>query len=243
MQNANFQNSMRQMRRSLPFLGWGMLVVVYIASAAAGGSFLAKLMQGSTFLAYLISAAIQATRAVIVFFPQMNPMRPTFGHVGELAAISFGCLSIYEMYGLTQGAGLSTAVFVSVAVLMVAGIIIEIMMLKEVKYSTEVELINSPESMEQINKHLQGVARIKAQLEAMREAAAQGTYVLPTVPTPPPPTAPTDPADTPTDLTEYQLRIAELEAQLQTYATAHAAPQQNGHTVPLSPGGIPVAAP
>lgn len=205
-----------------------MLVLVYVASAAAGGSFLAKLMQGSM-LAYLISVAIQATRAVIVFFPQMNPMRPAFGITGEAAAVVFGLLSIYEMYELTEGAELPTAVFVSVAVLMAAGIIIEIMMLKEVKYSTEVELITDTNALDRINKHMQGVASIKAQLEAMREAAANGTYVLPT-PTP----------STSTPDTTLIDRLAELEKAIQEKdEQLHALALFVGPTTPPSGPTIP----
>lgn len=173
MQNSNFLTTMRQLRRILPLLGWILLVIVYIVSGMTGGLFLAKLM-GNALLAYCISLAIQATRCVIVFFPQMNPNRPSLGYAGEIAALFFGLLSIYEMYSLTTSSSQNLAVFVSVAVLMFAGIVIEVMMLREVRYATESELLNNPEEVQRIATLQINRARLMAQMEAIADEAASG---------------------------------------------------------------------
>lgn len=187
MQNNQFLASIKSLRRTLPTLGWGMLALVYGVSAIAGGAFLANLMDNEA-LAYAIAIAIQATRAVIVFFPQMNPSRPTFGWGGEAAAIIFGGLSIYEMYTLINGS-YNEAVFVSVAVLMFAGIIIEILMLKEVKYATEQELLSDPKQYEAIRKLYSDRYRLQEELAKIKEGEALFVAQEPAETAPPAPVA------------------------------------------------------
>jgi hypothetical protein len=172
MQNNQFLASIKSLRRTLPTLGWGMLALVYGVSAIAGGAFLANLMDNQA-LAYAIAICIQATRAVIVFFPQMNPSRPAFGWGGELAAILFGGLSIYEMYSLINGSNYDEAVFVSVAVLMFAGIIIEVLMLKEVKFATEQELLSDPKQYAAIRKLYIDRYRLQEELARIREGEGE----------------------------------------------------------------------
>jgi hypothetical protein len=171
MQNNQFLASIKSLRRTLPTLGWGMLALVYGVSAIAGGAFLANLMDNQA-LAYAIAICIQATRAVIVFFPQMNPSRPAFGWGGELAAILFGGLSIYEMYSLITG-NYNEAVFISVAVLMFAGIIIEVLMLKEVKFATEQELLSDPKQYAAIRKLYIDRYRLQEELARIREGEGE----------------------------------------------------------------------
>jgi len=242
MQNANFLSTLRGLRRILPTLSWLLLGVVYVVSGWAGGSFLVGLMGGSV-IAYGISFAIQATRATIVFFPQMNPDRPSFGWTGEIAALFFGALSIYEMYSLTSSAGLSMAVFVSVAVLMVAGIVIEVMMLREVKDATEKELIGSPETLDKLSKHYVERARLRAMLEAIEEESASGYQHfkgvnLLTGSTPAPATTGPDVAELQTEIMELRALVTDLEQQ--RAALAGFVPGLNGHSSPLGtpPQGV-----
>lgn len=171
MQNSNFINIIKNIRAIMPGLGVFMVVVVYLVSAFAGGSFLTQLTNSSV-LGFSIAFAIQCTRAIIVFFNQMNPGRPVFGFLGETCAIVFGLFSIYEMHNLTTS--YPSAVFVSVALLMVAGIVIEILLLREVKYSTEQELINNPALLTQIQQNAISRANLKAHLEAIRQAETSG---------------------------------------------------------------------
>ena len=136
----------RLIRKIMPTLSAILLISVYIVSAAAGGMFLAKLMAdlpGGIILAYSIGAAIQATRATLVFFAQLNPNRPSFSNIGELVAIIMGLISIAEILSLVAGAGLSHPVAISLSILMAAGVGIELFLLKEIKFATELELFNN----------------------------------------------------------------------------------------------------
>ncbi|MFM9952375.1 MAG: hypothetical protein ACKV1O_30880 [Saprospiraceae bacterium] len=172
MQNSQFISIIKSIRAIMPKLGVLMVIIVYLVSAYAGGSLLTTLIKSSA-LGFLIAFAIQCTRAVIVFFSQMNPDRPVFGQISEICAVTFGLISIYEMHSLT--ANYDPAVFVSLAILMVAGIIIEIFLLKEVKWATEQELINNPALLEQIQNNAVARVNLKNHLAAIKEAEASGT--------------------------------------------------------------------
>lgn len=182
MQNSNFVSIIKNIRAIMPGLGVLMVIIVYLVSAYAGGSLLTTLIKSST-LGFLIAFGIQCTRAVIVFFSQMNPDRPVFGQISEVCAVTFGIISIYEMHSLT--ANYDPAVFVSLAILMVAGIVIEIFLLKEVKWATEQELINNPALLEQIRNNALARVDLKNHLAAIREAEASGS--IPTLQQAPPP--------------------------------------------------------
>lgn len=173
MQNSNFIHIIKYIRRIMPGLGVFMVLLVYIVSAFAGGAFLSGLVK-STLLGYAIAVAIQFTRGVIVFFSQMNPGRPTFGYAGEIAAVVFGLLSVYEMYSLTTGL-YPSSVFVSLALLMIAGIVIEIMLLREVKYATEQEMVNNPGILQQLRQNAFSRAQLKIDLQAIEDAEASGS--------------------------------------------------------------------
>jgi len=143
--NKSFQRAIGTIRKIMPFLAFGLLIVVYVVSAIAGGMFLAKLMKslsGGIILAYSIGAAIQATRGTLVFFPQLNPTRPNLSYWGEGIAVTMGLLSIIEILFLVKAAGLATPVAVSLSILMAAGIGIELFLLKEIRFVTEIELFS-----------------------------------------------------------------------------------------------------
>ena len=138
----------RIIRRILPGLAALLLIGVYAVSAVAGGMFLARLMaslSGGLALAYSISVAIQATRATLVFFNQLNPTRPTFGYTGEVVAVVMGVISIVEILSLVSAAELAHAVAISLSILMAAGVGVELYLLREIKFSTEIELYSARE--------------------------------------------------------------------------------------------------
>ena len=141
--NRSFQRTVKQVRKIMPVLAVILLIGVYTVSAITEGVFLASLMadvSGGAWLAFAIATAIQATRALLVFFPQLNPNRPTFGHSGEIIAIIMGMVAIGSILGLVNEMQLPTPVAVSLSVLMVAGVGVEVFFLKEIRYATELEI-------------------------------------------------------------------------------------------------------
>ena len=178
----------------MPVLAVFLLIAVYVISAIAEGIFLASLMVGFTggaWLAYGISGAIQATRGLLVFFPQLNPNRPTFGFQGEAIAVLMGLISIASIWGVVSAVGLPHAVGVSLSILMLAGIGVEIFFLREIKYATEMELFSNRQywgelkdfahSKRELQMFLDGLQDYEPSMEQLIPARATGA------PTPPEP--------------------------------------------------------
>ena len=146
--NKNFKTSIKSVRAIMPALSFLLLILVYAVSAAASALFLSKLIDiaGGVVLAWCISISIQATRAALVFFNQLNPSRPNFSKSGELVAVVMGCISILEILLLTRDANLAAGVGVSLSILMSAGVGIELFLLREIKFATEIELFENKEN-------------------------------------------------------------------------------------------------
>ena len=171
-----FKRLVEVIRNTMPLLAVGLLVGVYVISAIAAGKFLAsptllgKLPNG-IILAYAVGGAIQATRATLVFFNQLNPVRPVFNYAGESIAVGMGLLSIYEICALTTASGMGGAVAVSLSILMGSGILIELFLLRELKFNAEMELFSTPGYFAQIEAYHQARADLKARLAAIKSGA------------------------------------------------------------------------
>jgi hypothetical protein len=75
--NRDFERAVRQMRRVLPMLAFGLLIGTYLISALIMGIFHAQNAPGIGFkiAAFLVPLAIQMGRGTLVFFFQLNPAR------------------------------------------------------------------------------------------------------------------------------------------------------------------------
>jgi len=165
----------RGIRRVMPTLAAALLIGVYLVSAAAGGMFLSKLMAsmtGGMILAYAIGAAIQATRAALVFFAQLNPNRPSFSHIGEIVAVVMGIISIAEILSLVGGADLPYPVGVSLSILMAAGVGIELFLLREIKFATELELFSNREYWAELKNFYRARRDLKNYLSQLGDGEA-----------------------------------------------------------------------
>lgn len=172
-QNVEFQELVERIRKVMPLLAVGLLISVYTISAATAGKFLASPtllgdMPNGALLAYAIGAAIQATRALLVFFRQLNPTRPTLGHTGEFIAVAMGALSIYEISHLATAAGMGFPVVLSLSVLMLAGVGVEIFLLSELRFYTEMELYKDRDYWQEIESYYQAKANFKRKIKAIR---------------------------------------------------------------------------
>jgi len=172
-QNVEFQELVERIRKIMPLLAVFLLITVYVISAAAAGKFLAHptllgSMPNGALLAYAIGTAIQATRALLVFFRQLNPTRPTLGHTGEFIAAGMGALSIYEISHLAAAAGMGFPVVLSLSVLMLAGVGVEIFLLSELRFYTEMELYRDKDYWAQIESYYQAKADFQRKVKAIR---------------------------------------------------------------------------
>lgn len=129
------------MRRVLPLLSFGLLIGTYLISALIMGIFHAQDAEsiGFKIAAFLVPLAIQAGRGTLVFFFQLNPARiQSKFSFGIIAATALLILSLCEAVLVMLPYGLSWTI--SVSTLMLIGWVIEIMILRETTFATQMEL-------------------------------------------------------------------------------------------------------
>jgi len=139
--NRDFERAVKQLRRVLPKLSFGLLIGTYLISALIMGIFHAQNAPhlGFQVAAFLVPLAIQAGRGTLVFFFQLNPARiQSRFSMGIIAATALLLLSLWEAYLVMSPYGLSWTV--SVSTLMLIGWVIEIMILKETMFATQMAL-------------------------------------------------------------------------------------------------------
>lgn len=139
--NPDFERVIRQMRRVLPMLSFGLLIGTYLVSALIMGIFHAETAPNLGFkvAAFLVPLAIQAGRGTLVFFFQLNPahLQSRFSF-GIIAATVLLLLSLCEALFVMLPYGISWTI--SVSTLMLIGWVIEIMILRETTFATQMEL-------------------------------------------------------------------------------------------------------
>lgn len=171
--NKSFERLIRSIRKVLPILATTLLIGVYAVSAISGGMFLSRLMSplgaGGVVLAYAIGAAIQATRGTLVFFTQLNPTRPSFSLTGEIVAVAMGVISIAEILSLVSAAGLAQPVAISLSILMLAGVGVELYLLREIKFTTEIELYGDKDHWANLKEFYLARQEFKAHLDQLRD--------------------------------------------------------------------------
>lgn len=151
--NDDFGKSIKRLRSILPVLSFSLLIITYLISAVIMGIFHAQIAPnlGFTIAAFLVPLAIQAGRGTLVFFFQLNPAhiqgRLSFGII---AATVLLILSLVEAYLVMTPYGLSW--IISVCTLMVIGWVIEVMILKETIFATQIELFQDKERWHEVQR-------------------------------------------------------------------------------------------
>ena len=144
--NNDFSKTLNRLRRILPSLAFGLLIGTYLISAIIMGIFHAQTAPNIGFMiaAFLVPLAIQTGRGTLVFFFQLNPakMQNKFS-TGIIAATVLLGLSLLESYFVLLPFG--TSWIVSVSTLMLIGYVVEIMILKETVFASQMELYQNPE--------------------------------------------------------------------------------------------------
>ena len=149
--NDDFGKSIKRLRSILPVLSFSLLITTYVISAIIMGIFHAQKAPNVGFIitAFLVPFAIQAGRGTLVFFFQLNPAhiqgRLSFGLIAATALL---ILSLVEAYLVMAPYGLSW--IISVSTLMIIGWVIEIMILKETIFATQIELFQNRERWEEV---------------------------------------------------------------------------------------------
>jgi len=151
--NDDFGKSIKRLRSILPVLSFSLLIITYLISAVIMGIFHGQNAPnwGFTIAAFLVPLAIQAGRGTLVFFFQLNPAhiqgRLSFGII---AATILLVLSLIEAYLVMAPYGLSW--IISVCTLMVIGWVIEVMILKETIFATQIELFQDKDRWHEVQR-------------------------------------------------------------------------------------------
>jgi len=128
------------------------LIGTYLISALIMGIFHAQYAPNTGFriAAFLVPLAIQVGRGTLVFFFQLNPSRiQSRFSMGIIAATALLFLSVWEAYLVLNPYGLSWTV--SVSTLMLIGWLIEIMILRETMFATQMELYHNKEQWQELH--------------------------------------------------------------------------------------------
>ncbi len=151
--NEDFGKSIKKLRSILPALSFGLLIATYLISAVIMGIFHAQNAPNIGFqvAAFLVPLAIQAGRGTLVFFFQLNPAHIQGKYsFGMIAATVLLILSLVEAYLVLLPYGF--AWIISVSTLMLIGWVVEIMILKETIFATQLELFRDRERWEEVKE-------------------------------------------------------------------------------------------
>ena len=162
---------MKVLRRILPKLAFGLLIGTYLISALIMGLFHAENASswGFTLAAFAVPLAIQAGRGTLVFFFQLNPARiQSRFSMAIIAATALLGLSVWESILILESYGLAWVV--SVCTLMLIGYIIEIMILRETMFATQMELYQNQTQW----KELQAFYVAREKFENFMDALYEG---------------------------------------------------------------------
>lgn len=182
--NKDFQRAVKTLRRILPKLSFGLLIGTYLISALIMGLFHAENAKTVAFYiaAFAVPLAIQAGRGTLVFFFQLNPARiQSRFSMAIVAATGLLGLSIWEAVLILEPYGLSW--MVSVCTLMLIGYIIEIMILKETMFATQMELYQNKEQWNELKEFYIAREQFEQFMDALHDGQVPDAKYLPS-PTP-----------------------------------------------------------
>lgn len=178
--NRDFERAVKTMRRILPKLAFGLLIGTYLISALIMGLFHAEnaTTPAFVFAAFAVPLAIQAGRGTLVFFFQLNPARiQSRFSMGIIAATLLLGLSIWECLLILEPFGM--AWMVSVCTLMLIGYIIEIMILRETMFATQMELYQNKDQWIELQEFYTAREKFESFMDALHNGQVPDSYFLP----------------------------------------------------------------
>lgn len=178
--NRDFERAVKTLRRILPKLAFGLLIGTYLISALIMGLFHAENARtpAFAFAAFAVPLAIQAGRGTLVFFFQLNPARiQSRFSMGIIAATLLLGLSIWECLLILEPFGM--AWMVSVGTLMLIGYIIEIMIMKETVFASQIELYQNKDQWKELKDFYTARERFENFMDALYEGRVEDSFFLP----------------------------------------------------------------
>lgn len=177
--NRDFERAVKTLRRILPKLAFGLLIGTYLISALIMGLFHAENAPNLSFVvaAFAVPLAIQAGRGTLVFFFQLNPARiQSRFSMAIVAATALLGLSLWESVLILEPYGM--AWMVSVCTLMLIGYIIEIMILRETMFATQMELYQNKEQWQELQSFYIARERFENFMDALYDGQVPDSHFL-----------------------------------------------------------------
>ena len=179
--NKDFQRAVKTLRKVLPRLSFGLLIGTYLISALIMGLFHAQNAptKAVAFAAFAVPIAIQAGRGTLVFFFQLNPARiQSRFSMAIVAATGLLILSVWESVLVFESYGMAWVV--SVCTLMLIGYIIEIMILKETMFATQMELYQNKDQWRELQEFYIAREKFDSFMDALNDGKVpESFYPLP----------------------------------------------------------------
>lgn len=179
--NKDFQRAVKTLRKILPRLSFGLLIGTYLISALIMGLFHAQNAptKAVAFAAFAVPIAIQAGRGTLVFFFQLNPARiQSRFSMAIVAATGLLVLSVWESILVFESYGLAWVV--SVCTLMLIGYIIEIMILKETMFATQMQLYQNKDQWQELQEFYIAREKFDSFMDALNDGKVpESFYTLP----------------------------------------------------------------
>jgi len=177
--NKDFQRAVKTLRKILPRLSFGLLIGTYLISALIMGLFHAQNAPSKAvaFAAFAVPIAIQAGRGTLVFFFQLNPARiQSRFSMAIIAATALLILSVWESILVLESYGLAWVV--SVCTLMLIGYIIEIMILKETMFATQMELYQNKDQWRELQEFYIAREKFISFMDALNDGQVPESFYL-----------------------------------------------------------------
>lgn len=172
MNSFNIKILLSSIRSLMVPLGVLTLVFDYTVAGLVQGLLIQILAPELGFWSYLISAAIQLTRAILVFIPFMDSDRPVMGYTSEIVTGLMGGIAIYEIIHLNGAGALHTSTTLSLCVLMVMCFGVEFYLLKSIKHRAQDEFFASPRKLKGLQEKVINKSNYQIFIAELQAAAS-----------------------------------------------------------------------
>lgn len=170
MKNFALKSAISVMRSIMVPISFGLLITNYVVAAIVQGFFLTLLAPSLPFyISYAIGFCIQLTRGALVFFPVMDRERPVTGYAGEIVAAVMCAAAVYEIIHINGHTNVSSALSLTLSLLMIMGFMVEFYLLRTVKASLINDFFKNPKNATNIMKASANKANYKVFMARLRE--------------------------------------------------------------------------
>lgn len=173
---TNFDRFVGGTVRNIPFLAILVILGNYIIMGWATSALLISLLKDidtGWYIAWGVGIFASLGRGSLVFLPNFDPDRPDFSIRGEVSAVAFTALFLYECFHLVIENGLSPVISISFSILAVMGAVLEILTVGNIKRKHNSSIASDPAKVKAYINSLATSANMEALEDQARAAMRQ----------------------------------------------------------------------